>query len=149
MAAMAAATPSDPNRISSGIIEVYCDENVANTIRFPGGRRGRMMFNMGNDIINDIIYNGDLNMGKNALRMPGGSLTALCKWGLSEEYIADELFGTIFKEETDNWGRPSMHDEVDSNTNLILILYDRDWYFKGWKVPRGIALCKVDVPMKQ
>ena len=72
-----------------------------------------------------------LEEGRTALRLPSGSLTAMCQYGLPESYIRQTLMGWKWDAE-DN-------DLSSSKTNLILIQTD-----PGKNTIRGFSLCKVN-----
>jgi len=151
MATMAAAQPG---------IGIYCDPSIAGLLR--GGPKGpwtitgKMVQNAGfterTDQTPNVRMKGDFATGQNKLRLPTGSLTAICQWGLPEGYISDDLFGQIYDETDETWKRPHSDpkamkeflddDEIEEpEANLILILYDNLQTEKG---VRGIALCHVD-----
>ena len=139
-------------------VGIYCDSDEKDLLR--GGERGEWTItgkmvqeaglSMRDDQIANVIYQGDFATGQDKLRLPTGSLTALCQWGLPEGYISDDLFGQIYDEEKEAWVRPldsSAKEDLDDdeitepNANLILILYDNIQDEQG---VRGIALCHVD-----
>ncbi len=150
MATMAASQPG---------IGIYCDPSIARLLRGgpegPWTITGKMVQNAGfterTDQTPNVIMKGDFATGQNKLRLPTGSLTAICQWGLPEGYISDDLFGQIYDETDETWKRPPSDpkakkslddDEIEEpEANLILILYDNLQTEKG---VRGIALCHVD-----
>ena len=75
-----------------------------------------------------MVYGGDLTAGRTALSMQSGSLTALCQYGLPEDYIASDLFNQAWDEDHESWRRalsylPADEDDITrAPTNLILIL---------------------------
>ena len=137
-------------------VGIYCDSDEKDLLR--GGERGQWTItgkmvqeaglSMRDDQMANVIYQGNFATGQDKLRLPTGSLTALCQWGLPEGYISDDLFGQIYDGEA--WVRPlnsSAKKDLDDdeitepNANLILILYDNIQDEQG---VRGIALCHVD-----
>ena len=139
-------------------VGIYCDSDEKDLLR--GGERGQWTItgkmvqeaglSMRDDQMANVIYQGNFAAGQDKLRLPTGSLTALCQWGLPEGYISDDLFGQIYDEEKEAWVRPldsSAKEDLDDdditepNANLILILYDNIQDEEG---VRGIALCHVN-----
>jgi hypothetical protein len=159
MATMAAAQP----KAEVGFIDVYCDSDKLQF--FPGGtgeglslsRRldinGVLDLGLGQEEFRGrVSYKGVYIDGTDELRMAPGSLTALCQWGLPESYVAEDVFGSIYDEDTDKWYRPTKQDlalvgttdEDDDldvpESNVIMLLYDDENKTRL----RGLALCYID-----
>ena len=146
-----------------GFIDVYCD--IDKLQFFPGGtgeglslsRRldinGVLDLGLGQEEFRGrVSYKGVYIDGTDELRMAPGSLTALCQWGLPESYVAEDVFGSIYDEDTDKWYRPTKQDlalvgttdEDDDldvpESNVIMLLYDDENKTRL----RGLALCYID-----
>lgn len=143
---------SDLSPIVTGVVEVFADQNIIQLLSpvlnviLPVSSEEQLTPRLKEGITN-MVYGGDLTIGRSALSMQSGSLTALCQYGLPEDYIASDLFNQVWVDDK-GWRRalsylPDEEDDITrAPTNLILILYDTDQYQR--KIPRGIALCSVN-----
>jgi len=137
----------------TGVVEVFADQSISQLLSpFVAGQQissEQTLTPRLKEGITNMVYGGDLTTGRSALSMQSGSLTALCQYGLPEEYIASDLFNQAWDEDHESWRRalsylPADEDDITrAPTNLILILYDTDQYPQR-KIPRGIALCSVN-----
>jgi hypothetical protein len=138
-------------------VGIYCDPHEKGLLR--GGETGEWTItgkmvqeaglSMRDDQIANVIYHGNFATGQDKLRLPTGSLTALCQWGLPEGYISDDVFGQIYDYDSETWKRGLNQDKMavvdeddktDPKGNLILILYDD---IQTRENIRGFALCNV------
>jgi len=144
----------------SGVVEIFCNSDVASLLATNATQllASEVQMNMSSKLkmgITNLVPRGDLNAGRERLRLARGSLTALCQWGLPEDYIASDLFNSLWDEDEEVWKRSGVSlpaelalidpdDIMTAPTNLILILYDTDQYRSGSPGSiRGIALCNV------
>lgn len=102
--------------LSTGIsnVQVFADKKVINAL---GWKNKGLPFH-------------PLEDGRNMLRLPAGSLTAMCQNQLSETYIRQTLMGWRWE--------PVDEDLSSSETNLILIQMDESGAI------RGFSLCHVE-----
>ena len=152
--------PPDISPNVAGVVEVFADQDIIQLLspilhgaQIPIPAEAQLTPRLKEGITN-MVYGGDLTAGRTALSMQSGSLTALCQYGLPEDYIASDLFNQAWDDDDETWRRalsylPADEDDITrAPTNLILILYDTDQY-PDRKIPRGIALCSVnDTRMK-
>ena len=146
--------PPDISPNVAGVVEVFADQNISQLLSpvlngiLPVSSEEQLTPRLKEGITN-MVYGGDLTAGRTALSMQSGSLTALCQYGLPEDYIASDLFNQAWDDDDETWRRalsylPTDEDDITrAPTNLILILYDTDQYSQR-KIPRGIALCSVN-----
>ena len=146
--------PPDISPNVAGVVEVFADQNISQLLSpvlngtLPVSSEEQLTPRLKEGITN-MVYGGDLTAGRTALSMQSGSLTALCQYGLPEDYIASDLFNQAWDDDDETWRRalsylPDDEDDITrAPTNLILILYDTDQYPQR-KIPRGIALCSVN-----
>ena len=146
--------PPDISPHVAGVVEVFADQNISQLLSpvlngtLPVSSEEQLTPRLKEGITN-MVYGGDLTAGRTALSMQSGSLTALCQYGLPEDYIASDLFNQAWDDDDETWRRalsylPEEEDDITrAPTNLILILYDTDQYPQR-KIPRGIALCSVN-----
>jgi len=143
----------------SGVVEIFCNSDVASLLATNASQllASEVQMNMSSKLkmgITNLVPRGDLNAGRERLRLASGSLTALCQWGLPEDYIAGDLFHNLWDDDAEVWKRADgsadlalidPDDVTTAPTNLILILYDTDQYStEGARGSiRGIALCNV------
>jgi len=143
---------TSPNPIVTGVVEVFADQSISQLLSpfvdYQQISSEQTLTPRLKEGITNMVYGGDLKNGRLALSMQSGSLTALCQYGLPEEYIASDLFNQVWKDD-EGWRRALSYEPADEDditrapTNLILILYDTDQY-RQRKIPRGIALCSVN-----
>ena len=147
--------PPDISPNVAGVVEIFADQDIIQLLspildgaQIPIPAEAQLTPRLKEGITN-MVYGGDLTTGRSALSMQSGSLTALCQYGLPEEYIASDLFNQAWDDDDETWRRalsylPADEDDITrAPTNLILILYDTDQYPQR-KIPRGIALCSVN-----
>jgi len=137
----------------TGVVEVFADQNIRELlspfVAYQQISSEQTLTPRLKEGITNMVYGGDLTTGRSALSMQSGSLTALCQYGLPEDYIASDLFNQAWDDDDETWRRalsylPTDEDDITrAPTNLILILYDTDQYHQR-KIPRGIALCSVN-----
>jgi len=145
--------PPDISPNVAGVVEVFADQEISQLLSpFAAGVQissEQTLTPRLKEGITNMVYRGDLSAGRSALSMQRGSLTALCQYGLPEDYIASDLFNQAWDDDDETWRRalsylPTDEDDITrAPTNLILILYDTDQYPQR-KIPRGIALCSVN-----